>query len=203
MKTIYWFSRLLWEKVFTCFFGYKVIGREKLLTEGSVLVASNHESFLDPPLVGVMFRDEVFTLARKTLFRGFGNWLYPRMNAIPIDQEKPDMTSLKKIIKLLRQKNRVVIFPEGARTMDGSIQPAEAGTGLIVARSKAAVQPVRIFGAREALPRGSGKIKFSPITIVIGDPIIFTPKELNAKGRDGYQKISDRIMDEISKLSQD
>ena len=113
------------------------------------------------------------------------------------------MTSLKKIIKLLRQKNRVIIFPEGARTMDGSIQPAEAGTGLIVAKSKAVVQPVRIFGAREALPRGSGQIKFSPITIVVGDPIIFTPEELNAKDRDGYQKISDRIMDEISKLSLD
>lgn len=70
-------------------------------------MASNHESFLDPPLVGVMFNKEVFTLARKTLFRGFGAWLYPRMNAIPIDQDRPDMTSLKKIIRLLRQKNAI------------------------------------------------------------------------------------------------
>jgi len=203
MKTVYWVSRLLWEKVFTCFFGYRIVGREKLLTSGPVVVASNHESFLDPPLVGVMFNHAVFTLARKTLFRGFGAWLYPRMNAIPIDQDRPDMTSLKKIIKLLRQKNQVVIFPEGSRTLDGSLQRAEPGTGLIVARSKATVQPVRIFGARDALPRGSAKLRFTPITIVVGDPITFTPEELKAKGRDGYQKISDRIMDEISKLTLD
>ena len=190
----------MWEKVFIAFFGYTVIGREKLLTEGSVLVASNHESFLDPPLVGVMYDKAVYTLARKTLFRGFGAWLYPRMNAIPIDQDRPDMTSLKKIIKLLRQKNRVVIFPEGSRTLDGNLQPAEAGTGLIVARSKAVVQPIRIFGARSALPRGSSQLKFTPITIVVGDPITFTPEELKAKGRGGYQKISDRIMEEIGKI---
>ncbi len=203
MKTVYWLSRLLWEKVFICFFGFRVVGREKLLSEGPVVVASNHESFLDPPLVGVMFRHEVYTLARKTLFRGFGAWLYPRMNAIPIDQERPDMASLKKIIKLLRQKNHVVIFPEGSRTLDGNLQPAEAGTGLIVAKSKAVVQPIRIFGAYNALPRGSSKLKFTPITIVVGDPITFTPEELKAKGRDDYQKISDRIMDEISKLTLD
>ena len=200
MTTIYWFCRLLWQKLFIAFLGYKVVGREKLLTEGSVLVASNHESFLDPPLVGVVFDKEVYTLARKTLFRGFGAWLYPRVNAIPVDQDRPDMTSLKKIIKLLRQKNHVVIFPEGSRTLDGHLQPAEAGTGLIVARSKATVQPIRIFGARDVLPRGSSKLKLTPVTIVVGDPITFTPEELSAKGRDGYQKISDRIMAEIAKI---
>ena len=62
------------------------------------------------------------------------------------------------------------------------------------------VQPIRIFGAREVLPRGSGKLTFSPVTIVVGDPIIFTPEELKAKGREGYQKISDRIMEEIGKI---
>ena len=110
------------------------------------------------------------------------------------------MTSLKSIIKLLRQKNQVVVFPEGARTLDGKLQPAEAGTGLIVAKSKAVVQPVRIFGARDALPRGSGKMRFVPITLVVGDPIVFTAEELKAKGREDYQKISDRIMVEIGKL---
>ncbi|MDE0940400.1 MAG: hypothetical protein OSA43_10625, partial [Pirellulales bacterium] len=60
--------------------------------------------------------------------------------------------------------------------------------------------PMRIFGARERLPRGSGRLKFHPITIVVGDPIDFTPEELAAKGRDGYQVISDRIMAEIAAL---
>ena len=200
MKSLYWFCYNLWGISFKSFFSYRVIGKEKLITDGPVVIASNHESFLDPPLVGIAYDQSVYYLARKTLFRGFGAWLYPRLNAIPVDQDRPDMTSLKTIIKLLKKNKQVVVFPEGARTLDGNLQPAEAGTGLIVAKSKAVVQPTRIFGAREALPRGSGKVKFCPITVVVGDPIVFTPEELNAKGREGYQKIADRIMEEIGKL---
>ncbi|MBT8044380.1 MAG: 1-acyl-sn-glycerol-3-phosphate acyltransferase [Verrucomicrobiae bacterium] len=200
MRTVYWFCYTLWKTCFVCFFSYRVVGKEKLVTDGPVLIASNHESYLDPPLVGLGYDKAVYYLARKTLFRGFGAWLYPKLNAIPVDQDRPDMTSLKTIIKLLRQGNQVVVFPEGARTLDGELQRAEAGTGLIVAKTKAIVQPVRIFGAREALPRGSGKMRFVPITLVVGDPIEFSPEELKAKGRDEYQKISDKIMSEIAKL---
>ncbi|MGB2266978.1 MAG: lysophospholipid acyltransferase family protein, partial [Akkermansiaceae bacterium] len=137
MKTIYWFCYTLWKLCFVCFFSYRVVGKEKLLTDGPVLIASNHESYLDPPLVGIGYDKAVYYLARKTLFRGFGAWLYPRLNSIPVDQDRPDMTSLKTIIKLLREGNQVVVFPEGSRTLDGELQPAEAGTGLIVAKSKA------------------------------------------------------------------
>jgi len=200
MKTVYWFFQSLWQKCFIAFFSYRVIGKEKLITDGSVLVASNHESYLDPPLVGIAYDKAVYYLARKTLFRGFGAWLYPRLNSIPVDQERPDMTSLKTIIKLLKKGEQVVIFPEGARTLNGELQKGQPGTGLIVAKSKTVVQPVRIFGAREALPRGSSKMKFCPITLVVGDPITFSEEELKAKGRDEYQKISDKIMAEIAKL---
>lgn len=200
MKTIYWFCYTLWKLCFVCFFSYRVVGKEKLLTDGPVLIASNHESYLDPPLVGIGYDKAVYYLARKTLFRGFGAWLYPRLNSIPVDQDRPDMTSLKTIIKLLREGNQVVIFPEGSRTLDGELQPAEAGTGLIVAKTRATVQPVRIFGARDALPRGSNKIRFCPITLVVGDPIEFSDEELKAKGRDDYQKISDKIMQAISEI---
>ena len=201
MKTIYWFCSTLWKKCFIAFFSYRVVGREKLITDGPVILASNHESFLDPPLVGVVHDEEVYYLARKTLFTGFGAWLYPRLNSIPVDQERPDMTSLKTVVKVLKQGAKIVIFPEGSRTLDGKIGKGEPGTGLIVAKTKAVVQPMRIFGAREALPRGSGKMKFCPITVVIGDPVSFTPEELNVKGREGYQKISDKIMAEIEKIT--
>ena len=203
MKTIYWYNHTLWKAVLHAFFGLRIVGKEKLIEDGAVIIASNHVSFLDPPLVGIAYEEAVYFLARKSLFRSFGAWLFPRMNVVPIDQDRPDMTSLKTIIKLIRAKKRVVIFPEGARTPDGTLQSAEAGTGLIVAKTKAVVQPVRIFGAGEALPRGSAKLTFCSITLVIGDPIIFTPEELKVKDREGYQKISDRIMHEIAQLSLD
>ena len=200
MNWIYWIGVVIFRAFGKAFFNYRVIGKEKLVQDGSVLVAANHESFLDPPLVGIAYDKDTYYLARKTLFKGFFNWLYTRWNAIPVDQENPDMSGLKRIIKLLKQDKRVVIFPEGARTWDGELQPAQAGTGLIVAKSKVRVQPIRIFGARDALPRGSGKLRLKPITIVVGDLIEFTPEELAVKGRDGYQKIADRIMDEIGQI---
>ncbi len=200
MKTTYWIGHTLFRAAAKAFFRYQVVGREKLVQEGPVLIASNHESFLDPPLVGVAYDDAVFYLARKTLFKGPTKWLYPRWNAIPVDQDAPDMSSLKKIIKILRGGERVLVFPEGTRTMSGELQPGEAGVGLIAAKSQAMIQPVRIFGAYEALPRGSGRLRFHPITIVVGDPITLTEEEKRAKGREGYQAIADRIMEEIGKL---
>lgn len=200
MRTIYWLGIKIFRSATTAFFGYRVIGKEKLVQDGGVLVASNHESFLDPPLLGIAYDSEINYLARKTLFKGFFKWLYTQWNAVPVDQERPDMSSLKRIIKILRSGERVAIFPEGARTLDGELQPAQAGTGLIVAKSKATVQPIRIFGARDCLPRGSGRLRFKRITLVVGDPIKFTPEELSAKGRDGYQHIADRIMSEIAQL---
>ena len=110
------------------------------------------------------------------------------------------MSSLKKIIKILKSGEQVVVFPEGSRTLDGDLQRGEAGVGLIAAKSRAIIQPVRIFGAFEALPRGSGRLRFHPVTIVVGDPITLTPEEKKAKGRDAYQEISDRIMAEIAKI---
>ena len=80
MKTIYWFCYTLFKKAAVAFFGYRVVGKDKLVTDGPVLIASNHESYLDPPLVGVAYDDAVYYLARKTLFRGLGAWLYPRLN---------------------------------------------------------------------------------------------------------------------------
>ena len=98
MKTTYWFGHTIFRAAAKAFFRYQVVGRDKLITDGSVLVASNHESFLDPPLVGIAYNNSVYYLARKTLFRGVTKWLYSRWNAIPIDQDAPDMSSLKKII---------------------------------------------------------------------------------------------------------
>ncbi|MFT6862250.1 MAG: 1-acyl-sn-glycerol-3-phosphate acyltransferase [Akkermansiaceae bacterium] len=200
MKTTYWIGHTIFRAAAKAFFRYQVVGREKLVQEGPVLIASNHESFLDPPLVGIAYNESVYYLARKTLFKGPTKWLYPRWNAIPVDQDAPDMSSLKKIIKMLKSGKQVVIFPEGARTLTGELQPGEAGVGLIAAKSGAVIQPVRIFGAYEALPRGSGRLRFHPVTVVIGDPITLTASECRAKGRESYQAISNRIMGEISKI---
>ncbi len=183
------------------FFSYRVVGVEKLVTDRGVIIAANHESFLDPPFIGVAYNEPIYYLARKTLYKGPNKWLLPLWRSIPVDQEKPDMNSLKKVINLVKGGEQVLLFPEGARTLDGDIQQAQPGVGLMVVKSKAMVQPIRIFGAREALPRGEGKIQFKPVTIVVGDPFELTPEELKAaKSKEGYQKVADRVMAAVAEL---
>ena len=131
MKWIYWLGWMTFGALFRTLFGLRIEGREHLVTEGPVLIVSNHQSFIDPPLVGSLYDTATYYLARKSLFRGFTAWLYPQWNAIPVDQDRPDMASLKTIIRLLKQGERVVVFPEGSRTEDGSLGEAAPGVGLV------------------------------------------------------------------------
>lgn len=202
MRWIYWFGWLLFGSAYRSIFGLKVVGREHLVTDGAVLIAANHESFLDPPLIGTLYHDEMFYLARKTLMKGaLLKWIYLAWNSIPVDQDRPDMTSLKAIIKLLSTGKRVLIFPEGERSLTGDLGIAQPGVGLIAVKTNAVIQPIRIRGAREALPRGSARVRFNQISLHIGPPIRLTEEELaTAKGKHGYQHIADRIMDAVKAL---
>lgn len=201
MNWIYWLGWMSFGAAFRGLFGMRIIGRENLITEGPVLVASNHESFLDPPLIGNLYHTEMIYLARKTLFTPVTRWVYTRWGAIPIDQDRPDMGSLKTIIRKLREGHRVLVFPEGKRTADGHLGEAAPGIGLIAVKSGAVIQPVRIRGAREALPRGSGRIRLARISVSVGPPIRLTPDEIAAtKGKDGYNRVAKRIMAAIEAL---
>ena len=201
MKWIYWFGWTIFGAAFRSLFGLRLIGAEHLITEGPVLVAANHQSYLDPPLVSTLYQDEMYYLARKTLFTGLTRWLYSKWNAIPVDQDRPDMASLKTIIRKLKDGHRVLVFPEGARTQNGDIGEAAPGVGFIAVKSGAVIQPMRISGAREALPRGSACLRFNRITVHIGPPIRLTPAELKAAhGKEGYDLVAKRIMAAITAL---
>ncbi|MBC8127998.1 MAG: 1-acyl-sn-glycerol-3-phosphate acyltransferase [Gloeobacteraceae cyanobacterium ES-bin-144] len=201
MKWIYWLGWMSFGCAFRSLFGLRITGEEHLITEGPVLVASNHESFLDPPLIGNLYKTEMVYLARKTLFTPFTNWLYTRWNAIPVDQDRPDMSSLKTIIRKLKEGHRVLVFPEGERTTTGELGEAAPGIGLIAVKSGAVIQPVRISGARDALPRGSSRIRFARISVNIGPPIRLTPEERKAAhGKEDYERIANRIMAAIEDL---
>jgi len=198
MRWIYWLGWMSFGAAYRTLFGLRIEGKEHLITDGPVLVAANHKSFLDPPLIGNLYDEEMYFLARKTLFVGLGKWLYRQWNAIPVDQERPDMASLKTMVKLLHRGEKVLVFPEGERSETGALGKGQPGVGLIVAKANVRVQPVRIRGAMDALPRGSGRIRFARIVVSIGPAIDFSGQDY--QGKEGYQKIADRIMAEIEAL---
>lgn len=179
---------------------YRVVNEDRLIHEGGVLLCCNHVSFLDPPLAGMVYREPVHFLARKSLLSNpVSRWLFPRLNVVPIDQERAGFAGLKTIIKALTDGNRVLIFPEGSRSPDGTLQAAEPGTGLVVAKARVPVIPMRLFGASEALPMGSSKFRTNTVTAVIGEPIRYDREE-PPQGKDGFQQISDRIIAAIAAI---
>ena len=183
------------------FFDYRIVHRERIIEEGGAILAMNHESYLDPPLAGIACHREIHYLARKTLL----DWpilgpILPHLNVVPVNQDRADMSALKTVIKMVRAGHCTVIFPEGSRTLDGDFLPALPGLGLVIAKTLAPVVPMRIFGAREAFPRGGKPRLFTPITLVVGEPIFFTRADLTGEGRDLYQRLSERVMERIAAI---
>lgn len=180
---------------------FRVIHPERLIEDGPALICANHVSFFDPPLVSICFQKEIHFLARHTLYSNpAARWIFPRLNVTPIDQDRAGMSGLKTMIRLLAAGQRVLIFPEGSRSPDGKPQPAAGGAGLVVAKSRAPVVPIRLFGAYEALPYGAARPRPITTTAVIGEPLLFDPDDFPSS-REGYQRISDAIMASINSLT--
>jgi 1-acyl-sn-glycerol-3-phosphate acyltransferase len=204
MNFYYWlgyhFSRLAGRLLFR----FRVVHRERMIQKGGVILAMNHQSYLDPPLAGTTCDRAIYFLARRTLLDApLLDWLLPKLNVIPVNQEGVDRGAIKALIRILKAGNGVLVFPEGSRTLDGKLQAAEPGLGLVIAKTLAPVVPMRVFGAHEALPRGGGSLCFVPITIVIGEPIFFSAGDLSPPGKDLYRRLSERVMGAIASLRLD
>ena len=201
MNFYYWVGYHLSRLAGRLLFQFRVIHRERMIQSGPVILAMNHQSYLDPPLAGITCDRAIYFLARRTLLDvPLLGWVLPKVNVIPVNQEGVDRTAIKTLIRLLQAGNGVLVFPEGSRTLDGNLQPAEPGLGLVIAKTLAPVVPMRIFGAREALPRGGGGLRRVPITIVIGEPLVFTAADVEQPGKSLYAGLSDRVMKAISAL---
>src|SRR6266513_1203757 len=204
MNFYYWlgyhFSRLIGR----LFFRFRVVHRERMIQSGPVILAMNHQSYLDPSLAGTTCDRAIYFLARRTLLDvPLLGWLLPKLNVIPVNQEGIDRGALKSLIRVVKAGNAALVFPEGSRTLDGNLQPAEPGLGLLIAKTLAPVVPMRIFGAHEALRRGGGGLPFAPITIVIGEPIFFTSVDVKSREKNLYRRLSQRVMDAIAALRMD
>lgn len=201
MNFSYWLGWNFFRLFARGFFNHRVIGRENLAVTGGALIASNHASFLDPPFIGIAFDEAISYLARKTLFNHpVAGAILRSWNSIPVDQDRPDMTSLKLVVRRLRDGGKVLVFPEGSRSFDDQLLPGMPGIGLIVVKAGVPVIPVRIHGTHQALPRGGRAIHPAEITLVCGRPWICQPESYGCEGKELYRRISDDIMQRIAEL---
>lgn len=201
MNFYYWLgyhgSRLLAR----LFFRFRILHRERVIQTGPVILAMNHQSFLDPPLAGNACDRAVYFLAKRSLMNApVLGWLLPKLNVIPVDLAGNDRSALKALIRILRSGQCVLVFPEGTRTPDGNLQPAEPGVGLVIAKTGAPVVPMRIFGAFNAWPIGGRLRLWRKITIVVGEPLHFSPADLEMRDKDRYLRLSQTVMGAIAEV---
>lgn len=174
-----------------------VIGADRMPREGHLIVAANHLSLLDPPIIGCASPRDLDYMAKAELFRvpGLGG-LIRRLNAHPVDRSGSDSTALRLALRLLGAGRAVLVFPEGTRGTEGRLGPARAGAGMLAALSAAPVVPVYIEGSGRALPRGARLPRPLPVTVTFGAPIRFARE----RGKARYQEISDEIMAAIGRV---
>lgn len=182
----------------------EVIGEHNIPKSGSFLLASNHVSFLDPPLGGVTCTRRIHFFARKTLFRTrFSNWLLSALNALPIDRDgDSDIGAFRRIFALLKTNDALLVYPEGTRSPDGTLQPAKRGVGMIACRMQVPVVPLRIEGTFKMLSR---QHKFprpgTGLTAMFGHPIAPAAFDPGKDHPDRYSIAAELIMEAIRKLT--
>jgi 1-acyl-sn-glycerol-3-phosphate acyltransferase len=182
------------------FFGYRVVGAHHVPKEGAVIVASNHVSNLDPPVVGIGFWRPGTYMAKEELFRNrFFAWFISKLGAFPVKRGAGDRAALKKALEFLEEGRALVMFPEGTRSETGELQPPEMGVAMIAYRSGAPVVPVYVSGTNQVMPKGGG-IRRAPVSVTYGEPLRFVAPEGSRPGREEYEAAAQAIMAAIAAL---
>lgn len=207
MNLSYRLGWIFFRALYATYFRWRVFNPERVPETGAVILASNHASFLDPPLVGSGLKRGISYMARESLFRfpGVGA-LLRSWSAVPVDRDGGGAAGLKAILDRLLAGGGIILFPEGTRTRDGNLLPARSGIGLVVIKSTAPVVPVRVFGTYAAYGRHKQFPRPKPIAVKYGRPMSFEKLRAEAKDcsktrlKEIYQQIADEIMAAIAKL---
>ncbi|HBA86232.1 MAG TPA: 1-acyl-sn-glycerol-3-phosphate acyltransferase [Verrucomicrobia bacterium] len=198
----YWisqFSLFCWLKVWLRF---RSKGSENVPSEGGCILAANHVSYLDPPVVGAGIHHRVVHfMARDTLFSSkLGRWFMTNAQCIPLDRTKGDVGALRKALSFLKEGKVLALFPEGTRSVDGEMQSAKGGIGFLIAKAGIPVVPAYISGTFRSFPRHARYVRPGRVEIVYGKPI--KPEEFMSFGndREAYEAIGKLVMRRIAEL---
>jgi 1-acyl-sn-glycerol-3-phosphate acyltransferase len=207
MNPVYFAGWVSFRLFFFLYFRWRVFNRERVPLQGPAILACNHASFLDPPLVGAGVHRAIHYLARENLFRfPVLGWILRNWQVVPVDREGGGAKGLKAILDQLLTGGIIILFPEGTRTRDGNLQPARPGIGLTVIKSTAPVVPVRVFGTFRAYGRHMRYPHPHQVAVKYGQPMMFEQLRAEAKTcsktrlKEIYQQVSDELMAAIARL---
>ncbi len=157
--------------LFKIFYRHKVYGVDHY-PEGSALIAANHISFLDPPAIAISCPGEIHFLARHSLFKSYFGKLIAALNTHPVQQEATNLRVMKEICVILKNGDKVLMFPEGTRSWDNILKEIKPGMGLLLSKSESVILPTYIHGTYDAWSRRRKLPKpWGRTAVVFGSPI--------------------------------
>lgn len=167
------------------------------IPDGPLIIAPNHRSFLDPMVVGSLIdRRVVFMMHGKYYDVPFFNSIYRMARCICVEEED-NKKALRDAKAVLEAGRALCIFPEGTISPDGELQPAQPGMAWLAHKTGAPVLPMHVGGTREALTKGSWRVRLHPITLRTGE--LLYPDRF-PRGREGHALLTDAVMTAIADL---
>lgn len=181
--------------------GLSAAGEENIPATGGVILAPNHRSLADPPVVGCGMKRQVHYMAKEELFRvPILGALIRAVGSFPVRRGTADRAALRQAIRLLEDGRVVCIFPEGTRSTDGRLKDPELGIGLVALKSRAPVVPVAVIDSDRVLGSGMKFPRRHRIRLIYGRPIGFPDLYEGNHGRGALEEVGRRTMSAIADL---
>ena len=201
MNKTYRLAQFLSYTYLRCFHRFEVNGIENVPQKGGFILACNHLSYIDPPAVGCKIPRNLHYFARDSLFFWPLGLLISNLNSILVNRKQLDLGTLRRVLLVLKNGKPVLLFPEGTRSPDGTLQKSQKGLGLLVYKSGVPVLPARLHGSFEILGKGKMVPRIGKkLYLNIGELLPSSKFSLVLNDENRYQKISDMVMCEIQKL---
>jgi len=198
LKLIYWTGYSLTRLISWPLFRPRISGCEHIPTDGGFILASNHISYYDPPLVGSWQRRELYFFAKKELFRNrFFGAAIRAANSLPVSRGVVDRQALKLAIDVVKAGFGLTMFPEGTRSRTEQFLSPRPGIGIIATRAGCPIVPTYIHGSNKLRECFWGRDKMS---ITYGAPLTAEWVLSQGTGKKAYQQIAARVMERIAEL---
>ena len=208
-------AQLLWKIVgrtlFRIYFRVRVAGRHHVPPCGGGIIAPNHVSNLDPPIIGSQFFRHHYTLGKRELFRSpLTRVIFRQWGGIPVDRDRPGKELVADLVAHLEAGDALMLFPEGTRSRDGRLGRAQRGVAMLALAARVPVVPAFVTGTRRAMPRGSYLPRPFGVTVAFGAPI--WPEDFThlvdgdgrpLSDRKAQEALTERLMAAIRSLARD